>query len=78
VSYLDENGIEHVSGADKISAWANAHVACCPKCAGQWGTHVESGILPSAETVDDALLKLELYGAVVLKRPRKGPDVTPR
>jgi hypothetical protein len=80
VSYVDENGIEHVSASDHISAWGNAHVACCPMCASRYGATVQGKTFPLASSGADAeaLLDAGAEVVVVVRSRWKGADVAPR
>lgn len=79
MSYLDENGIEHVSPSDPLSGWGNAHVACCPMCASRYGATVYGATYPLASSGAEAEALLDAGAEIVIVvRSRWRLDVAPR
>lgn len=64
-------GVEHVSDDDRISTWAYAHIASCPRCAVAHGAVNPDGVLPFAWSVAEAQALLDAgHEAVVVFRTR--------
>jgi hypothetical protein len=69
MSYIDGSGVEHPTMSDRISAWANAHIASCPTCAPRFGAS-GVGVLPVASSGADAesMLDAGCEAVVVVRR----------